>query len=50
MFIARKITRLETLIFGHRPLLLGAFVALTLVMLYFASQLRIDAGFEKLLE
>ncbi len=41
------IRHLETWLFSHRALVLGALVALTAVMAYFALQLRIDAGFEK---
>jgi len=41
--------RLEQFVFGHRRGLLTAFALLTLVMGGFASQLRIDAGFAKLL-
>ncbi len=37
----------EQLVFGARPLLLAVFAAITAVMLYFASQLQVDAGFKK---
>jgi uncharacterized protein len=37
----------ETLVFGNRMLVLIAFAVLTAVMLFFASQLRVDAGFKK---
>lgn len=37
----------EKLVFGSRPLVLVIFALVTLVMLYFASQLRVDAGFKK---
>jgi len=41
--------QLEKLLFAQRRWVIGLFVILTLVMLYFATQLRIDAGFTKLL-
>lgn len=37
----------ETLVFGNRPLVLIVFAAITLAMLFFASQLKVDAGFKK---
>lgn len=37
----------ERLVFGARPLVLALFALLTVVMLYFASQLHVDAGFKK---
>ncbi|MGO4220691.1 RND family transporter [Lysobacter sp. TAF61] len=37
----------EQCVFGARPLILLAFAAITLAMLYFASQLKVDAGFKK---
>ena len=37
----------EAFVFGARPLVLAVFALLTVVMLYFASQLRVDAGFKK---
>jgi len=40
---------LEGLIFGNRPLLLGFFLIITILMGISLSQLRIDAGFAKLL-
>lgn len=40
---------LEALVFGKRPLLLGVFLVITLLMGYSLSNLRIDAGFAKLL-
>ncbi len=40
---------LEKLLFNHRRWVIVLFVAITAVMLYFASQLRVDAGFTKLL-
>ncbi len=43
----RSIHRLERWLFSHRALVLGALIALTGVMAYFALQLRMDAGFEK---
>ena len=41
--------RLERLIFDHRRAVMIVFGAATLVMVWFAMQLRIDAGFTKLL-
>ena len=38
---------LENWAFGHRRLLLAVLAAVTLVMAGFATQLRMDAGFEK---
>jgi uncharacterized protein len=38
---------LEKIIFGNRAVVLAVFGVITLVMLYFASQLGIDAGFKK---
>src|SRR6187402_944281 len=37
----------QSLIFGFRPVVLLVFAAITAVMLFFASQLRVDAGFKK---
>lgn len=37
----------EAFVFGARPVVLAVFAVLTVVMLYFASQLRVDAGFKK---
>src|SRR5687768_7528328 len=37
----------ENLVFGARPLILIVCTILTIVMAYFASQLRVDAGFKK---
>ena len=45
---AGPITRaLENLIFGARPLVLIVFAVITAAMLFFASQLKVDAGFKK---
>lgn len=45
---AGPITRfLENAIFGARPVVLALFAIVTVVMLFFASQLRVDAGFKK---
>ena len=41
------IRRLESWLFSHRTLVLAVFVAFTAVMGFFASKLRMDAGFEK---
>ncbi len=38
---------LERIVFGSRPIVLALFALVTLVMLYFAAQLRVDAGFKK---
>ncbi len=37
----------EALVFGNRPLVLVIFGLITAAMLYFASQLQVDAGFKK---
>jgi predicted RND superfamily exporter protein len=45
---AGPITRaLENLIFGARPVVLLIFAVITAAMLFFASQLKVDAGFKK---
>lgn len=41
--------RIESLVFARRPLVIGAFLLVTLFMGVEASRLRIDAGFAKLL-
>lgn len=38
---------LESIIFGNRMLVLLAFAAITAIMVFFAMQLRVDAGFRK---
>jgi hypothetical protein len=38
---------IEKFIFSHRPLVIGVFAVVTLAMFYFATQLRVDAGFIK---
>ena len=43
------IDSLENAVFNRRPIVIGLFLAVTIVMLYFAAQLKIDAGFTKLL-
>jgi predicted RND superfamily exporter protein len=45
--IARVLSALERFVFGRRVLVLGVLAAFTLVMGFFALQLRMDAGFEK---
>jgi len=40
---------LERILFAHRVVVIALFVVITAVMLYFTTQLRIDAGFTKLL-
>ena len=37
----------ERIVFGARPLVLFLFAAITVVMVFYASQLRVDAGFKK---
>src|SRR6476659_10121419 len=37
----------ERLIFGYRPAVLFLFAAITVAMVFFASQLKVDAGFKK---
>ena len=37
----------ERLIFGYRPAVLFVFAAITVAMVFFASQLKVDAGFKK---
>lgn len=37
----------ELIIFGHRKLVVGLFAVITVVLLFMASQLKLDAGFEK---
>jgi predicted RND superfamily exporter protein len=37
----------ESIVFGNRPLVLIVFSVITVVMLYFAAQLEVDAGFKK---
>ncbi len=43
----KLITLSEAIIFGHRKLVIGLFTVITIVLLYMASQLQLDAGFEK---
>jgi predicted RND superfamily exporter protein len=43
------ISRVENLVFTHRRAVIIIFIALTVFMAYWATQLRIDAGFTKLL-
>ena len=37
----------EKIVFGFRPFVLVLFTVVTVAMLYFASQLTVDAGFKK---
>ncbi len=37
----------ERIVFGSRPVVLFVFAAITVAMVYFASQLKVDAGFKK---
>lgn len=37
----------EAAVFGHRKLVVSIFVLITVVLLFMASQLKLDAGFEK---
>ena len=43
------ISGIENLIFKWRSWVIGIFLVLTLFIAYYATQLRIDAGFTKLL-
>lgn len=45
--IIKSISRLEHWLFSHRLLILGSLFIFTVMMGYFAVQLRMDAGFEK---
>ncbi|HET7776454.1 MAG TPA: RND family transporter, partial [Azospira sp.] len=45
--IANLIRRLESLLFAYRAATLGFLGLITLVMAFFASQLHMDAGFDK---
>ena len=45
--LGRIVQRLEHLVFAHRAALLGALGAFTVLMAWFASGLRMDAGFDK---
>src|SRR5882757_10359753 len=47
--LSTLVRRLEGLLFGHRGTVLAIFAALTVVMGWEASKLRISAGFDKLL-
>ena len=42
-----SVRHIEAFAFRHRGLILGALVVFTLAMGWFASQLRMDAGFDK---
>jgi predicted RND superfamily exporter protein len=43
----RLLASLEAICFGHRAIVLGTLALLTVVMAWFAVQLRMDAGFDK---
>ncbi|AVS80892.1 RND transporter [Paracidovorax avenae] len=45
--LVRAVQRVEQIVFHHRTVLLAALVLFTVVMAWFAVQLRMDAGFEK---
>lgn len=45
--IAALLDRLEALVFAVRPLIIGLFVVMTLVMGYGLTRLHVDAGFSK---
>ncbi len=45
--LARLVRRLEDFFFGHRRLTLAVLITFTVVMGFFATQLRMQAGFEK---
>jgi len=47
MGLQNFISALEKVIFRYRPLVILVFVLMTVVMLYSATHLRVDAGFEK---
>ena len=49
MTLSTLVSRLSGLLFGNRKLLLGIFVALTVVFGLSALQLRVDAGFAKMI-
>ena len=46
---SRVVNSIENFVFGNRKLILVFFALVSLLMIYQVSQLRIDAGFEKLL-
>lgn len=45
--LSRLLLSLEETLFGHRRLVLGVLLGFTVVMGWFAAQLRLDAGFDK---
>ena len=45
--ISNLLDRMENLIFGFRPLIVGLFVIITLIMGYGLTNLHVDAGFSK---
>ncbi|MDH3768868.1 MAG: MMPL family transporter, partial [Gammaproteobacteria bacterium] len=45
--VPRVVAFFEKIVFGNRPLLITVFVIVTLVMLWFARGLHVDAGFTK---
>lgn len=45
--MSKILSRLEDWLFSRRPLVLGVLVAFSVVMAFFASQLRMEAGFDK---
>ncbi|WP_017775063.1 efflux RND transporter permease subunit [Paraburkholderia kururiensis] len=45
--LQRAVLRFEAFVFSHRRLILAALAVFTLVMAWFATQLRMDAGFDK---
>jgi len=45
--VVEIVRRLETFLFANRPWVLGTLLALTVIMGFFGSQLRMEAGFEK---
>ncbi len=44
-----RLRRIETIVFDNRALIIGFFVVVTAAMAWSAAQLRVDAGFNKLL-
>lgn len=49
MALSATVSALERLVFARRPLVLGLFAAVTAVMAVSATNLKVDAGFAKLL-
>ena len=45
--ISKLLDRIETLIFDSRPLIIGVFAVVTIIMGYGLTNLHVDAGFSK---